>query len=175
MAGTAHIDFDAWQELGPLQVRDLGAQPPLPCDLPPLSRIPFYFAANAATEQLVRWFQDNIQPPSATQIEVLAVGQPNVIARDSFGNALGGIRLSQLAVPAATNTGVNSGKGPWCPLVGSFQPFDAATLDALYRNHGTYVSKVTQTTHDNLKNGFIVPEDAMATVQDAAHSDIGKR
>ena len=129
---------------------------------------------NATFDHLVGWVKDNIQPPRAPDIEVLSLGPPVVIARDSFGNALGGIRLSQHAVPTATNTGVNSGPG-LCRTFGSFQPFDAATLDALYPNHGTYVSQVTQTTHENLSDGFIVPEDAMATVQEAAHSDIGKQ
>ena len=127
---------------------------------------------NAATEQLVRWVKDNIQPPSAP--EIVTLGPSVVIARDSFGNALGGIRLSQHAVPTATNTGVNSGPG-FCSTFGSYQPFDAATLAELYPNHGTYVSQVTHATHDNLKNGFIVLEDATATVQEAAQSDIGKR
>jgi len=129
---------------------------------------------NAATEQLVRWVRDDILPPSAPEIDVLSLGPPVVIARDSFGNALGGIRLSQLAVPTATNTGINS-PSPFCSLFGTFQQFDPGTLDALYPNHGTYVSQVTHTTHDNLKNGFIVPEDATATVQEAAQSEIGKK
>jgi hypothetical protein len=92
--------------------------------------------------------------------------------------APGGIRLSQHAVPTATNTGVNSqqpGTKGFCSTYGSYQPFDAATLSALYLNHGTYVSKVTQVTHGNLNNGFIVLEDVIATVRDVAHSDIGKR
>jgi hypothetical protein len=170
MAGTADHDFHLEQELAPLNARDLPPSPPLVCALPPFSRIPLYFALNAATEQLVRWVKDNIPPPSAPEIEVVS----GVIARDSFGNALGGIRLSQHAVPTATNTGVNL-PPPFCSLFGTFQPFDAATLAELYPHHRTYVSQVTQTTHDNLSNGFIVPEDAMATVQDAAHSDIGKK
>ena len=176
VAGTSHIDFHFWQEFAPLVIRDLGSsQLPEPlCLRPSFSRIPGYFVLNAATEQLVRWVKDNIPPPSATQIEVASRGPPNIIARDSFGNALGGIRLSQLAVPTATNTGVNS-PPPYCSLFGSFQPFDAATLAELYRNHGTYVSQVTHATHDNLKDGFIVLEDEMTTVQEAAQSDIGKR
>jgi hypothetical protein len=173
VAGTSHIDFHGWQELAPLVARDLFPLQPPACNLTPFSRIPLYFAWNAATEQLVRWVKDNILPPIAPKIELVSVGPPVVIARDSFGNALGGLRLSQLTVPTATNTGVNSGPS-FCNLLGSYQPFDAATLDELYRNHGAYVSQVTQTTHDNLSNGFIVPEDAMATVQEAAHSEIGK-
>jgi hypothetical protein len=118
--------------------------------------------------------KDNIEPPRAVQIEVVTVGPPNIIARDGFGNALGGIRLSQLTVPTATNTGVNSGPS-FCSLLGSFQPFGAATLAELYRNHGAYVSQVTHAAHDNLRDGFIVLEDEIATVQEAAQSDIGKQ
>lgn len=69
---------------------------------------------------------------------------------------------------------MNSGPG-FCVAFGSYQPFDPVTLDALYPNHGTYyVSKVTHTAHDNQRNGFIVLEDAIATIQEAAQSDIGK-
>jgi hypothetical protein len=176
VAGASHIDFHVYQEFVPLVIRDLGSShlPPTNCENPPFSRIPGYFALNAATEQLVRWVRDDILPSTATEIDVLSLGPPVVIARDSFGNALGGIRLSQLAVPTATNKGVNS-PPPFCSLFGTFQPFDAGTLDALYPNHGTYVSQVTHTTRDNLKNGFIVPEDATATVQEAAQSVIGKK
>ena len=176
MAGTSHIDFHFWQEFAPLVTRDLGSsQLPEPlCLRPSFSRIPGYFVFDAATEPLARWVKDSIPPPSASEIEVASLGPPNIIARDSFGNALGGIRLSQLAAPTATNTGVNS-PPPFCSLFGTFQPFDAATLAELYPNHGTYVSQVTHAAHDNLKNGFIVLEDEVATVQKAAQSDIGKR
>jgi hypothetical protein len=120
------------------------------------------------------WVEYDIEPPSAPEIEIEALGPPVVIARDSFGNALGGIRLSQHAVPTATNTGINSGSG-FCRLYGSFQPFADATLAALYGNHGMYVSQVVRATLENLWDGFIVWEDAMATIRDAAQSDIGKR
>ena len=174
IAGTASHDFHFQQGVAPLRARDGLSPLRTDCTLPPFSRIPGHFVFNAATEQLVRWVKDNIQPPSAPEIEVVTPGPPVVIARDMYGNALGGIRLSQHAVPTATNTGVNSGPG-FCSTFGSYQPFDAATLAELYPNHGTYVSQVTHATHDNLKNGFIVLEDATATVQEAAQSDIGKR
>jgi hypothetical protein len=172
VAGTATHDFHFQQEYAPLLDRDLGGSVGTDCALPPFSRIPLNFVAHAATERLIRWVTDNIQPPSAPEIEVKA----GVIARDTFGNALGGIRLSQLAVPTGTNTGVNSGpSSSLCSLFGSYQAFDDVTLAELYRNHGSYVSQVTHTAHDNLKNGFIVLEDEVATVQEAAQSDIGKR
>ncbi len=111
----------------------------------------------------------------APRPEVAAsVACPVVVARDSFGNVLGGIRLSQHAVPTATNTGVNLPVATFCRLFGSFQPFDAATLDMLYPEHGAYVNQVAKTAHQNLKDGFIVVEDAVATIRDAAQSGIGK-
>ncbi len=174
VAGAAHIDFHVIQELLPLQARDGIAPLFMGCDLPPFSRIPFYFVGNAMLDHMVDWVKYNIQPPSAPLIEIQTMGPPVVAARDSFGNVLGGIRLSQHAVPTATNTGVNTPVATACRTFGTFQPFDAGTLATLYPEHGTYVSQVTQTTHRNLRNGFIVVEDAIATVRDAAQSGIGR-
>ena len=173
VAGSAHLDYRESQALAPMQRRDLPPSTPPVCDLPPYSRIPFAYAGNAAYDHLVRWVKDNVAPPTAPEIPVQALGPPGVIARDSFGNALGGIRLSQHAVPTATNTGVNSGPG-FCRLFGTFQTFDEARLAGLYPNHFTYVRQVIDATVDNLKSGFIVLEDAAATILEAWQSDIGK-
>jgi hypothetical protein len=121
-----------------------------------------------------RWMRYNIAPPLAPDI-TLDAGSPTGVARDNYGNALDGIRLSQLAVPTAVNTGVNYPGAPSvCRLFGSYQPFDQATLDALYHNHGAYVSRVSNVTSDNQLRGFLVEEDAAVTVQDAAQSSVGK-
>jgi hypothetical protein len=122
---------------------------------------------------MVRWVKEKIQPPTAPGIQLVRPGPPVVVARDTFGNALGGIPLSQHAVPTATNTGVNSGPG-FCRLYGTFQPFDDATLDALYPSHKIYLIQVMQATDENLWHGFIVPEDALETIRDAVYSDKGR-
>jgi hypothetical protein len=173
-AGAAHLGFDVQQGIAPLQTRDNIPSPLTPCDLPPLSRIPATFVLNSATDHLIRWVKDNIQPPTAPEIALTTLGPPVVVARDRFGNALGGIRLSQHAVPTATNTGVNSGPG-FCRLYGSFQPFDNATLDALYPSYNIYVIQVMQATDENLWRGFLVPEDAIETIREAVYSDKGRR
>ncbi len=111
-----------------------------------------------------------------------------VIARDEAGNALGGVRLSQHAVPTAVNTGVNtalsgaepsggtSGNGGmFCGLLGSHEPFDAARLAMLYPTHDAYVAKVKEVTEKNLKWGYILKADADATVAEARNSSIGRR
>lgn len=173
VAGSAHIGSYLAQELTRLQSRDFGSAAPPNCTLPPLSRIPFHFVLAAGFDHLVAWVKNDIAPPRGP-------GHRNgddyptgaVVARDSFGNAFGGIRQSQHAVPTATNTGLNSGPG-FCRLFGSYQSFDVPTLEALYPNHGTYVMQVTHTTNANLKT--IVLEDAIATIRDGAQSAIGKR
>jgi alpha/beta hydrolase family protein len=146
----------------------------LKCDHPPFSRIPYHFVLNAVTDLMVRWVKYNIQPSTAPEIE-RETGSTTLVARDKYGNALGGIRLPQHSVPTAVNTGVNTPGAPsFCRLAGSYQAFDEATLDALYPNHGAYVSQVVRSTLDDLLRGFLVPEDAVLTVQEAAHSDVGK-
>ena len=143
------------------------------CERPPYSHIPFHHVFNAAIDHLVRWAKDGTAPPSAPPLEVTTVGPPAVMARDAAGNALGGIRLADHAVPTAVNTGVNSGPG-FCRLYGSHEPFDAATLAKLYPTHAGYVAKVRDVTEQNLKAGYILKADADATIAEAEQSSIGR-
>ena len=145
-----------------------------PCDRPPYSHVPFYYVMNAAFDHLQRWVKDGKLPPSAPPIETSSVGPPAVVMRDDRGNALGGIRLSEHAVPTGVNTGQNSGPG-FCRLYGSHTDFDAATLASLYPTHNAYVSAVKDVTQKNLKAGYILEADAEATIAAAEKSDIGKR
>lgn len=171
VAGSAHLDYRQSQALASLQSRDLPPSAPPSCDLPPSSRIPFAYAANAAYDHAVRWVKENVPPPTAPDVKIQYLGPPVVVARDSLGNALGGIRLPQHAVPTAKNTGVNSGPG-FCRLFGTFEPFDAARLASLYPDHATYLMLVIDAALASLKSGFIVPEDAAAAIQEASLSSI---
>ncbi len=51
--------------------------------------------------------------------------------RDEYGIASGGIRLTEIEVPTALNSGMNTGS-TFCSLYGTHIPFDAETLAALY-------------------------------------------
>jgi hypothetical protein len=158
---------------------DRGAPPPPTgnsggCDRPPYSHIPFHHVMNAAIDHLVRWVRDGVAPPVAPPIETVAAGPPAVISRDARGNALGGIRLAQHAVPTGVNTGQNSGPG-FCRLNGSHEAFDAATLAALYPTHADYVRSVREATQKSLNAGYILKVDADATIAEAERSDIGRR
>ena len=166
VAGAAHLDFYLWQELTALKARDQIPASPDACDGPPLSRIPFRFVGNAALDQLARWVKENVPPPHVPEIQLAEAGPPAVIARDEFGNALGGVRLPQHAVPTATNTGVNSGPA-FCRLYGSFQPFDKTTLIARYPDRSEYFMQVVDAALEAVAAGFLLPQDAMATIRKA--------
>jgi hypothetical protein len=174
VAGAAQLGYYEMLELAPLQARDLPPSPPVTCDVPPFSRIPFRFVVNAAYDHLVEWVKHNVAPAIGPDIEVATLAAQSVLARDSFGNVLGGIRLSQHAVATATNTGLNGPVTTSCRYVGSYEPFAEATLQALYRNHGAYVSRVSNVTLENVLRGFLEQADAEATIQEAARSGIGK-
>jgi hypothetical protein len=144
------------------------------CERPPYSHVPFHHVMNAAFDHLVRWVKDGVPPPTAPPIDTTGVGPPAVAARDKHGNALGGIRLAEHAVPTAVNTGLNSGAG-FCRLYGSHEPLDAATIASLYPSHAAYVDAVRDVTLRNLKAGFILKEDADQTIADAERSTVGGR
>jgi hypothetical protein len=173
VAGASHVSYQSTLVRTPLLIRDgLPQSDTSVCALPALSHVPTRHVMNAVYGHLARWIEAGTAPPTAPRILLTSVS-PAVAARDSFGNSLGGLRLAEHAVPTATNTGLNSGPG-FCFLFGSHQPFDDATLDMLYPNHGKYVSAVDKVTSQNLAAGYIVAFDAEATVEEAAHSDIGQ-
>src|SRR2546430_17222759 len=90
-------------------------------------------------------------------MQVTSVSPPN-IARDAFGNGLGGIRLAEMEVPVAKEG------GDTCGLGGTHVPFDSATLNALYPSQHVYVSKVMQAATASVAAGFVLLEEAKATM-----------
>jgi len=200
VAGTSHLDFKHATELVKLGLRSretmLPNPPPAPspgagragraggpfggapgpyngCNHPPLSRIPSEYVQNALYDHLARWVKDGTPPPAAPPIELKNDGERLAIVRDSFFNALGGIRLAEHAVATAVNSGENTGSG-FCFLTGWHEAFDKARVAALYSSHAAYVSAVKATTEKNLKAGYIVKADADKTIAAAERSDIGK-
>jgi len=147
---------------------------PPSCERPPYSHVPFYQVMDAAFDHLVRWVKDGTPPPAAPPIETTSVGPPAVFARDKMGNALGGIRLAEHAVPTGVNTGQNSGAG-FCRLYGSHEDFPPATIAELYLNHAAYVAAVKRVTEENLKAGYILKPEADATIAAAEKSPVGSR
>jgi len=184
VAGVSHVDAQI-AAIAKLDSRD-GIPYPAEgekCERPPFSHVPFYQVMDAVFDHLVRWVRDGVAPPSAPPIEVSSIKPParggqgtsvntSVLARDGMGNALGGIRLAEIAVPTGINTGENAGDG-FCALEGAHVDFDAPTITNLYPNHAAYVAAVRDVTEGNVRAGYILKADADATIAAAERSSVG--
>ena len=95
-----------------------------------------------------------------------------MLPRDANGHVFGGIRLAEIDVPTATNTGVNGGAS-FCILYGSHEPFGPAKVASLYPTHESYVQAVRQVTNRNVRDGFVLEEDAKEIIRDARDSRVG--
>jgi hypothetical protein len=180
VAGTSHVDQHLRASREPLELRDRGVSSEAvlspQCKVPTIgTRVPTTYVVASTFDLLVHWVKRGMQPPSAPPIDIVEFGppgMPSVIARDDFGLALGGIRLSELAVPTAFNVGFNVGPGA-CVRWGYYIPFDIATLDLLYRSHERYVNQVTRVTRENIRRHYILERDAEQTIRQASESRVG--
>jgi Alpha/beta hydrolase domain len=187
VAGSSHVDQHLRASREPLELRDFSTSTTASsveailapqCAIPSIgTRVPTHYIVGHAYDLLVRWIARGVPPPSAPRIEITTVGAPgtmSVVARDSLGLALGGIRLAELAVPTAENVGVNSGPGA-CVRWGYSVPFDIATLDALYPSHNSYLDQVITVTEGNIRSDYIDAADGQRSISEAIQSDIGAR
>jgi hypothetical protein len=167
VAGTSHVDQHLRASREPVELRDRATSTEAAlaptCEVPSIgTRVPTSNVLASAFDLLVRWIRRGTPPTSAPPIEIMQFGDPgmpSVIARDSFGLALGGIRLSQLAVPTDYNVGFNVGPGA-CVRWGYSIPFDVATLDQLYSSHERYLAQVTRVMGDRRFAKRLNPESA---------------
>jgi len=138
------------------------------------------YLMNAMWANLDQQVRLGIDPPFADPMGLDAAGD---IARDGFGNALGGIRLPVLEVPIATYTGNNVINpnvfpplqgllGLFCRLTGSVFDFDQATLATLYQNNSDYVGRVRASAKGLRKDGFLLQAAVTQIVADAQAAQI---
>ncbi|MFD6949672.1 MULTISPECIES: alpha/beta hydrolase domain-containing protein [unclassified Nocardiopsis] len=168
VAGTAHSGWAGRQARKETEVRDFGRQPQYDCVEPPFSRVPLHHVLNASYDHLSEWAADGTPPPVAEPIRRTGQGE---IVRDEDGFAEGGIRLSQVEVPTALNTGGNAPAAPedyFCVLFGSHVPFDEDELAERYRSHGQYVWAVNSVEKENVREGYVTRADSLRTRLEAA-------
>ena len=67
-----------------------------------------------------------------------------------------------------------SGANAACPSLGTTTPFSTEKLSQLYPNHGSFVKEWQRSTHEAVKQGWIIPENKGLLTAVAAGSDIGR-
>lgn len=182
VAGASHSDYHNFVVNSPVRFRDVGVTGILPdttnCVDPARSRTNLYLVHQAAYDALARWITSGQRPPSIPERLIVDYSNnPLTAGRDRFGIAFGGIRLPDVTVPAALNNGTNSGGKGGTPLAscqqaGTYVPFDDATLRNLYGTHENYVQQVAIAANNNVRQGFLLQEDADKLVAEAQKSDV---
>jgi hypothetical protein len=175
VAGTSHADWKSFAVRYALMRRD---QPTLAlhdtCAEPSRSRIPDRYTLSSATDQLVTWAKGGSAPVAGAPITLAE--EDATVARDEHGNALGGIRLAPFEVPIALDSGANAnvpGAGGLCFLNGTHVPFDTETLNALYPDRKIYLKQLDRAVQQNVRDGYLLAEDAKELRADARSSIIG--
>lgn len=113
-----------------------------------------------------------IEPKGAPpRVELTAAG--DAVAKDEFGNALGGIRSLYVDVHVAQFSGENSSDDEDVRfLFGSPEMLDDTTLQSHYPTHNDYVSAVTDSAHEAVAQGFLLSEDAAIIINATEANDI---
>ncbi|MEP7311942.1 MAG: alpha/beta hydrolase domain-containing protein, partial [Pseudomonadota bacterium] len=178
IAGAAHGGPHA---AGLVAVADLAiaglAPPPAPAEL--CSNAPGNFPAGLALNALWMQFDDlllRVMPMQhAPPLQTDAAGK---LTLDAQGNALGGVRLPQLAVPLAVYSGYSTPKNAapasqsLCALAGSMRRLDSAELKALYGNRAEYLRRFNAAVDQDVTDRWLVPADAAAVKALAARTPL---
>jgi hypothetical protein len=154
MAGAAHIDLHEGIYEVTVAYRDLGWVPPV-CDFGVPSdfgggranSLPNYRIEDAAWAALNKWVNTGTRPPSAPQIQT----NPflfNAIVYDQYGNAMGGLRLPDIAVPIKTYTTWNTDTAALKTLALSLSNINATTMANDLWNLYTQVTNPTWVVND---------------------------
>lgn len=194
VAGSAHMSRHVRESREVLELRDNGLS--LEATMAPLcanpqigTRTPTGQVTAAGMGALARWAEGGKPPAIAPKIDVTQVNAPpkqSVAARDKDGLALGGIRLAAMAAPTQINLGLGApadaskagaggeaiGAGA-CVRWGPSTDMSVEQLNARYASHADYVAQVKKAVEQNLKDGFILPYDAAATIKAAEESQVG--
>ena len=183
IAGASHVLLPIQNEACKIPVATL--------DWTPVSR--------ATLARLDQWVVNNTAPPPTTLLQLqLAQNMPatlrapkhlaNAVIQtpqlDADGNAIGGVRLPDHAVPLGTNGGQNEPQTFTCSLAGSYIAFAKTkaeretahdtrpSIEERYKNQDDYVNQVRSASIKLMQAGFLLPDDAAVIIANAAANPI---
>lgn len=112
LAGAAHIDLHEGLYEGNTIEREEPTVPAPVCVFGQLvngatapDSMGVYELEDAALADMQKWITQDVPPPSGNQIATIPFF--NIVQRDRYGNALGGIRLPDIQVPTETYSAIN--------------------------------------------------------------------
>jgi len=127
-----------------------------------------HYVLQAALSALNTWVQTGKAAPSPPQI-ALSSADPNQIARDEHGLAIGGIRTPWVDVPVAMTSGSGNAGNVMAYLFGSGEPFDDAKLNRLYPGgKADYLTRFAASLDSSIRAGFILRADRQEILDLAA-------
>ncbi len=131
---------------------------PFGCDSP-INAGGHHWNLQAAYHGLDTWVRTGVAPPTGPLLEVTQFPpSPVLLARDTNGNALGGVRSPHVDVPVATLDSVNGGIF-FCRLFGRTIPLSPAQILALYPTKADFMTLWLDAINDNVASGFLLPAD----------------
>jgi hypothetical protein len=147
------------------------------------------YELRAALQAVDRWVDTGQAPRQSPRLEVDPSDHAKFLT-NSDGEALGGIRSVQVAVPVATLSGIGQPESPpsqgsagaktnaisgqeLCAIFGTTRPFSASKLAALYPTHSDFVTEWDAATAAEVKDGYLLPADAKVLDQVAGASTVG--
>jgi hypothetical protein len=175
IAGAAHAEIPLWvPEVPPELPRGPGCAEPV-------NTAPHHAFVKAGLRALTEWVRSGGTAPQPPEIRLHDPSATDPVERDSRGNALGGIRIPELAAPTATLDGrqnsVAAG-GPagqnFCFLFGNTRPFDDATVRALYPTHDAFVSRFVAAVDALERDGYLLAPEAAEARRAAEASGISR-
>jgi hypothetical protein len=183
IAGACHFNKYGidWGAPRSQQAKVLGGACPWCCD-GTFSDISEHFMFDGCLANLEQWVREGTMPPKADRIQV----DNDVIVRDEFGNAKGGLRSPYVDVPVKTYKPMSIpcptcepmalclSCSPWCVILGNMVPFDEVQLKQLYGNHDGYVNKFNAAADKMFRDGFVTEADLEMMKSEAAESDVLK-
>jgi len=117
--------------------------------------MPMHYATSTAILRLDDWVRTGVAPPNGPRFQF----RNGKLARDSHGNALGGIRMPPITVPIAKYVSTQ------CVLGGLTIPFNEVQIRTLYPTFGIYYAKMKAATQSTLAAGWLLPPDAADLMQ----------
>jgi hypothetical protein len=168
IAGTSHadqylIDYSAGEAPG-----DAGAGVTSGCG--DINAGPQHWVEQRAISALDTWLRDGGAPSNGSP---LTMDDAGAVQRDSFGNAVGGVRTAAVDAPIAAYSGQpTDSSNIICSFFGQTTPFTAAQLSTLYPTHDDYVSKVMAATASAQKAGFVLSADTSAIAAEAQDASV---